>query len=228
MDMPEGDGPERTCIATRRALPVDRLIRFVAAPDGSVVPDLKRKLPGRGVWVTARHDAVAEAVRRKAFARAFKTAVIASPALADEVGALLRRSALAGLSLANKAGAVIAGTAKIEGSAKRGYAALFHAASASPAGTEKLERAVRMARRDGRSVPQIRLFTAEELSVSLGREHVIHAALVTGAPAGNFLARARAAERYRPFSAAPAHPSVSGGQGDAGICISTKDSDPDE
>ncbi len=228
MDMPEGDGPERTCIATRRALPVDRLIRFVAAPDGSVVPDLKRKLPGRGVWVTARHDAVAEAVRRKAFARAFKTAVIASPALADEVGALLRRSALAGLSLANKAGAVIAGTAKIEGSAKRGYAALFHAASASPAGTEKLERAVRMARRDGRSVPQIRLFTAEELSVSLGREHVIHAALVAGAPAGLALSLARAAQDYWRTDPAPTPSPDPVGKECVDTCISIKDSAPDE
>ena len=47
------DGSQRTCIVTRAKLPPDELLRFVLAPDGQVVPDLKRKLPGRGVWVQA-------------------------------------------------------------------------------------------------------------------------------------------------------------------------------
>src|ERR1700674_102326 len=63
---------ERLCIATRTLRPVSQMIRFVAGPDGAVVPDLKRKLPGRGVWVTARRDIVAQAVRRGAFGRALK------------------------------------------------------------------------------------------------------------------------------------------------------------
>ena len=225
---PDGDGPTRTCIATRATRGVDEMIRFVAAPDGMVTPDLRRKLPGRGVWVTASSSAVAEAVKTKAFARGLKTQVKIPDDLPGLVGQLLRAQALQALSLANKAGAVICGAAKIEGGAGRGYAALAHAAEASVNGIEKLERAVRGKSRDGVAIPAIRLFTGDELSLSLGREHVVHAALVTGAPARNFLARARAAERYRPLSATPAHPSVSDGQGNAGICISTKDSDPDE
>lgn len=228
MRNPDGDGPTRTCIATRETRDADEMIRFVVAPDGTVTPDLRRKLPGRGVWVTATEAHVAEAVRKKAFARGLKTPVKVPDDLPGLVGRLIRAQALQALALANKAGAVVCGAAKIEGGAGKGYAALVHAAEASGNGVEKLERAVRGRSRDGVAIPAIRLFTGDELSLSLGREHVIHAALVTGAPAGNFLARARAAERYRPFSAAPAHPSVSGGQGDAGICISTKDSDPDE
>src|SRR5436309_111199 len=61
---------ERTCIVTRAVKPVDELIRFVVAPDGAVVADLKRRLPGRGVWVTAQRETVSEAVKRKAFGRA--------------------------------------------------------------------------------------------------------------------------------------------------------------
>ena len=63
---PDRDGPTRTCIATRETRGVEGMIRFVAAPDGMVTPDLKRKLPGRGVWVTATQEAVTEAVRKKA------------------------------------------------------------------------------------------------------------------------------------------------------------------
>ena len=50
-----GPGTERLCALTRAVKPVDELIRFVVGPDG-VVPDLKRKLPGRGLWITARES----------------------------------------------------------------------------------------------------------------------------------------------------------------------------
>ena len=65
-------GPERTCVVTRRKGQPDDMIRFVAAPDGTVVPDLKRKLPGRGVWVTASAATVAEAVKKGSFARGLR------------------------------------------------------------------------------------------------------------------------------------------------------------
>ena len=50
---PRAQELERMCVATRTVRPVDDMIRFVVGPDGEAVPDLKRKLPGRGVWVTA-------------------------------------------------------------------------------------------------------------------------------------------------------------------------------
>ena len=43
----------RMCAVSREVRPIDELIRFVVSPDGAVVPDLKRKLPGRGLWVSA-------------------------------------------------------------------------------------------------------------------------------------------------------------------------------
>ena len=63
---------ERLCAATRTVRPVNEMIRFVVGPAGDAVPDLKHKLPGRGLWVTASRDTLAEAVRRKVFARGFK------------------------------------------------------------------------------------------------------------------------------------------------------------
>src|SRR5437588_11375281 len=62
----------RMCAVSREVRPIDELIRFVVSPDGQIVPDLKRKLPGRGMWITASRGVVAEAVRRHQFSRAFK------------------------------------------------------------------------------------------------------------------------------------------------------------
>src|SRR5215204_3821461 len=76
--------PERTCIVTREAGSPEGLIRFVIAPDGTVVADLRRKLPGRGAWVTARADIVRQAVRARLFGRAFKAEVKVRPRPGEE------------------------------------------------------------------------------------------------------------------------------------------------
>src|SRR5262245_2569812 len=103
---PRRTGPERLCIATRSVQPVADLIRFVVGPEGHVVPDVKRKLPGRGVWVTATRTAVETAVARRAFGRSFKREVTVAPDLAEETEQLLVRAALDALAIAHKAGLV--------------------------------------------------------------------------------------------------------------------------
>ncbi|MGB3867433.1 MAG: DUF448 domain-containing protein, partial [Xanthobacteraceae bacterium] len=87
-------GTARMCALTREVRPVDELIRFVVAPDGAVVPDLKRKLPGRGLWITASQAAVAEAGKRGVFSRGFKRTVAAAPTLAEDTGRWLTRGAV--------------------------------------------------------------------------------------------------------------------------------------
>src|SRR5215470_16556299 len=125
---------ERLCVATRQVRPVGELIRFVIGPDGAVVPDLKRRLPGRGVWITARHRIIEEAVRRRAFGRGLKADVAASIDLPDMVDRLLKQSALNSLSIAHKAGLVIQGFAKVE--AAVATAPLVALIRARDAGTE--------------------------------------------------------------------------------------------
>src|SRR5712691_6322363 len=102
-----GPGAERLCAVTRTVKPVGELIRFVVGPDG-IVPDLKRKLPGRGIWVTATRDALAEAVKRNVFARGFKRDVRVTPDLANFTEQLLVRAVLDALAIAGKAGGVAA------------------------------------------------------------------------------------------------------------------------
>src|ERR1700752_573985 len=107
-------GTLRLCVATRTLRPVSDMIRFVEAPGGEVVPDLKRRLPGRGVWVTARRAAVAKAIRDKAFGRGLRRGGGVATDLADRLETLLEQSAIDALAIAAKAGKVVCGMAKVE------------------------------------------------------------------------------------------------------------------
>jgi uncharacterized protein len=188
---------QRRCAVTRAQRSKDDLIRFVLGPDGAIVPDLKEKLPGRGVWLTAAHETVAEAVKRKAFGRALKAEAKAHEGLADHVGSLLAEAALGSLSLANKAGEVIFGNSKVEEALSKGRViALIHASDAAEDGCRKLDGKARAAT-EGRGLPAICAFTADELGLASGRANVIHAALIQGGAARKFLAAASRVERYR-------------------------------
>lgn len=192
----------RRCAVTRVERPKDGLIRFVLGPDGAVVPDLKGKLPGRGVWLTAAHDTVAEAVKRKAFSRALKANAKPAEGLADQVDRLLAEAALSALSMANKAGEVAFGHAKVEEALRKGgVIALIHASDAAEDGCRKLDGKA-LSTSGGRGIPAVRGFTADELGLASGRSNVIHAALIQGGAARKFLAAASRVERYRKGSAA--------------------------
>ena len=195
--MPRRDADQaRTCIVTRRTAPPDELIRFVVAPDGAVVADLRRRLPGRGVWVTATAETVRLAAERKLFSRAFGEPVTVAPDLADDVGKQLLSAAVSALSLARKAGEVVAGFAKVEAAlAGEPVAALIHSAEAAQDGCLKLETAMR--RRFGTpGLPVIRCFTGAQLDLAFGPSNVVHAALLVGPASGNVLARVDALIRY--------------------------------
>src|SRR6266404_3837364 len=133
-------GTERMCAVTRAVRPIDELIRFVVAPSGEVIADLKRKLPGRGLWVSASRQAVAEAVRRNQFSKGFKRDVRATPSLAADTEALLVRGVIEALAMAAKAGQVVSGFSKVEGALQRRQAeALIHASDGAADGIRKLD-----------------------------------------------------------------------------------------
>jgi uncharacterized protein len=212
-------GSERTCIVTRTKGAPETMIRFVLGPDRRVVPDLRHKLPGRGVWVTARAEKVAEAVRRKAFARGFKAEVIVPANLAAETDELLAKTCLQALSLANKAAQIVTGFAKVEAAIERGKVlGLIEAQDAAAGGSRKLRQALK--RRFGSSpgVPEVKLFTSVQLSLALGLANVIHAALVEGAAAKALLSHCRKLEYYR--SDGPSLGDAADGGGSAGIRLS--------
>lgn len=189
-------GPTRSCAATRTARPVAELLRFALSPEGVVTPDLRRRLPGRGVWVTARRAEVALAAKKGAFSRGFREKAQAPADLADLVERLMRRDALAALSFANKAGLVTAGFAKVEAEVAAGRAAaLLRAAEGGADGARKLAAAAR--RRGAEGPPVVALFESGELDMALGRDNVIHAALAQGGATENFLAQCARLRFYR-------------------------------
>jgi len=195
----------RMCAVSRKVRPIDELIRFVVSPSGEVVPDLKRKLPGRGLWVSASHRAVAEAVRRNHFSRGFKRDVRAAATLADETAALLVHSTIDALAIAAKAGQVVSGFGKVEAAlaAPRPHAAieaLIHASDGAGDGIRKLDAMVRQNSGNiGKSggFPIVTALTSEQLDLALGRSNVIHAALLAGPASRTFLSRSQVLVRYR-------------------------------
>jgi uncharacterized protein len=176
-----GSVPVRTCIMERARKERPFLLRFVLSPQDRAIPDIKGNLPGRGVWVTAKKAIVAEAVKRRAFTRAFRKSVSISEDLPLQVEELFKRSALERLSICNKAGLVVVGFAKVEDALNRGeLTGLLHASEAARGGKAKLDRKF-AALNPGKdhSRPGIG-FTSAEISLAAGSTNVIHAGLKDG------------------------------------------------
>lgn len=192
-------GTLRTCALTRQPLPVSQMIRFVVSPSGEVIADVKRKLPGRGLWITATRAALEEAVKRNVFARGFKRAVKVAPDVALDTERMLERAALDALAMAAKAGALVAGFAKVEGAIGRGEVrALIHAADGAEDGKRKLNAALhRNTDEKSREIALIDAFSGSQLDLAFSRPNVVHAALLAGPGGETFLARALRLTRFR-------------------------------
>lgn len=193
------DMADRTCIVTRTTGDSTGLIRFVAGPDMSVVPDLKHKLPGRGCWVSATRAHVDQAVRKKLFRRALKAEVNADAGLGELVDTLMTRDALGSLGLARKAGQVLTGSSKCDIAVRSGEAvALLHALEAAPDGERKLDQARRAVEyAGGPAIEAFKLFSHAELGLALGGLNVIHAAVLGGDAGKAALKRVVALRNYR-------------------------------
>jgi hypothetical protein len=192
-------GTARLCVVTREVRPIDQLLRFVVGPDRSVVPDLKRKLPGRGAWVTARRDVLATAVKRGAFARAFRADVKAAPDLPGQVEGLMERALLDALGVARKARQVVVGHAQVEAAAEQGAAvAVLHGSDAGPEGVRQILAAIRRGSApDAPNVVVIPAFTSAQLHLALARPNVVHAALLAGRASDTVIARWRSLAYFR-------------------------------
>jgi len=195
----------RMCAVSREVRPIDELIRFVVAPSGEVIADLKRKLPGRGLWVSASRRAVAEAVRRHQFGKGFKRDVRVAPTLATDTESLLVRGAVEALAMAAKAGQVLSGFSKVETALlgrqdKAAIQALIHASDGAMDGIRKLDGLAGQNRGNGdetQEIPIVTALTSAELDLALGRANVIHAALLAGPASRTFLSRSQTLVRYR-------------------------------
>lgn len=161
----------RRCIVTGNVIEKDRLLRFVVDPDGFIVPDVRMNLPGRGIWITCSRDAVELAIKKGLFARSAKRKVKVKDNLISEVEMLLTRRCLELLGLSRKSGDLVVGFAKVEKLLRSGKAAILIAGhDGAEDGRNKLKKLAG-------SLPLVEYFSIDDLSRSLGRDNVVHAAL---------------------------------------------------
>jgi uncharacterized protein len=171
------------------------MLRFALSPEGVVTPDIRRKLPGRGVWTRLDAETVARAAAKGGFARGFRRPVEVGSDLAAQVDALLADDALQFLAMVNKSGLAVAGAAKVEAALRSGrVVALLQASDGAPDGIDKLNR---LARGLGGRAASINLFDSARLDLALGRTNVIHAALSAGPASAAFLAKVARLTAYR-------------------------------
>ena len=190
---------DRTCILTRKSGEAQELIRFVAGPDGHLVPDIKANLPGRGAWISASRSVLEDAIRRKAFTHSLKADIIVDQGIADLVDKLLVKAALGRLALARKAGAVVTGATKVEQAIRAGEACLvLHSKEAAFDGKRKIEQAIYSVRRpDRQDIPVVTLFDSDEMGVAFGDNPVVHAALLNIKLAQGFIKTVQKLVAYR-------------------------------
>jgi predicted RNA-binding protein YlxR (DUF448 family) len=202
--MPRSEATTRLCALTRTQKPVTDLIRFVLGPDGVLVPDTEARAEGRGVWITLSHSAVAEAVKKKVFARSLKTEVRLPEDLAGLTRLRLEQRFTSGLAMARKAGQLVTGAGKVKAAIESGeILALITATDAAEDGRNKMAQALRAlhyaAEEAGEAaftVPHLELLSSDQLGLALGLENVIHAALTTGAAAQSALDKGLRLARY--------------------------------
>lgn len=190
--MPEPHLSVRTCIATGEEGPPERMIRFVVGPEGDAVPDLARRLPGRGMWVRADRAALERAVERKLFSKAARAAVKAPADLVQRVERLLLERALDDLGRARRAGRAVAGFVKVEQMIGQRRAGLLVVADeADGDGLAKLRTS---------GVPIEKLGDAQALGRIFGRDQAVYVAIARDDAGGVFTQRiATGAARWRGF-----------------------------
>ena len=202
-EAPSAHTPERTCILTRRHGSREELIRLALGPDGEVHPDVRAKAPGRGAWIgVSRVDLEAAQKKGKlkaALSRAFKTGEVTVPAdLCDRIETALRQSALDRLGMEARSGNLVNGAERVETAARAGKVHLLLHAMDAGDGRRRLDQAWRvggseeLGHRAGVVIPVERTI----LSMALGRENVVHAALTDPAAAARVQ---RALSRWRAF-----------------------------
>ncbi len=191
------DRRSRKCIVTAQVLPEARLVRFVAGPEGEVVADLARKLPGRGLWVEASRALVDQAARKGAFSRAAKAQLKAPADLSDQVENRLAARLLQGLGLARRAGELTWGNDRVSAAIAAGRVAwMIEAADGSADGRRKL---MQVAARQEAPPRLIGTFSSAEIGLALGLENVIHLAFLAGRGAERWTIDVERLSGFRPL-----------------------------
>ena len=202
--MPGKDEIERRCALTHEVKPAAELIRFVVGPDDVLVPDTDARAEGRGVWISLGARNVAEAVKKKSFAKSLKSAVTVPADLPELTRLRLEQRFVSALQMAKKAGQLLTGAMKVKAALETGAAiALLTATDAAEDGKKKLMATLKASSKaaeelglPGANRPHFELLNSAQLGLALGIENVIHAAPTQGAAGEAAVKRAERLARY--------------------------------
>lgn len=179
------DTAERKCIASGDVKPASEMLRFVVGPDDQVVFDVKGKLPGRGLWLSARLDMLETATAKNLFSKAARARVLVPDNLVDEVARQLRVGCLNRVGLARRAGLLTQGYDNVRAALKaKPEGVLLEASDGAADGRDKITRLAP-------DVLVVAQFTAEELGQAIGRDNAVHALVGSGKMAKSILCNAR-------------------------------------
>ncbi|MBN2645320.1 MAG: DUF448 domain-containing protein [Desulfuromonadaceae bacterium] len=160
--------PERTCVGCRQPADPQTLVRYVCAPDGSLLVDYRHKLPGRGAYTCLKRSCVEQAVKRGAFSRAFKRPCPVHDAknLVHQIEQALLQRILGLIGMARKSGKAVSGHQSIEASLRHPeeLAWLLVADDMAPSMSQRLSK---QAQRQG--VRVLAALSKEYLSSALGK-----------------------------------------------------------
>jgi predicted RNA-binding protein YlxR (DUF448 family) len=191
----------RRCVASGDSKDREDLVRFVIGPDGSVVPDLEGRLPGRGLWLTPDREVLETTRLAAALARAAKASVTVPPDLADRLERLLVQRCRELLGLARRAGQAVMGyeqvRAFLRGSDAARHGVLVAARDGAPGGRDKL-------RHLAPELPLVDVLESAEIGAAFGTGAVVHVALADGRLARAFLQAAHRLAGLRRPKAPPA------------------------
>ncbi len=162
---------ERRCIVNGESADRTALIRFVLSPDGIVTPDILERLDGRGVWVSAKPEALETAIRKKGFARGFKQEVTLPDGLMANVDLQLSNRVISLLSMARKSGQAFSGAEKTKEALQNGAARIIFQASD---GSEREKRNLSFR---NEADARFECLNRQELGMAFSKENVVHAAL---------------------------------------------------
>lgn len=166
-------GPVRRCIVTRESGPKEQMVRFVLDPDRNLVPDLAGKLPGRGMWLSARTDVLERAAKRGAFAKAARGTVHLPPDLVARIKDGLKARIRDLIGFARRSGQAVCGRETVRDWMQAGKAGLLiEASDGSPAERARLI--------GGRDLPVLAPLPAATLGGVFGRDHAVHVAIAPG------------------------------------------------
>lgn len=195
--MSPAPGPARRCIVTGDGRPKEELLRFVVGPDGEVVPDVEERLPGRGLWLTARRDIVERACSKGLFAKAARRRVTIPEGFSDRVAARLASHCLDLLGLARRAGQAVAGYEKVRAALEAGAAPKTGGAAVLMCAADGTGKRFNRSRAPASEALLVNLFSGADLGTVFGRDRVAHVLIKPGALADRLRIEAKRLAGFR-------------------------------